>query len=82
MNTTSSKSTVPKWFWPATLFGLAWNIFGIVQFLPTVQGTVGSFMAKGMTKEQTELYVGLPVWMTIVAGLLWVSTTHIQKSNP
>jgi hypothetical protein len=65
MSTTSSKSAVPKWFWPAAFFGLAWNIFGIIQFLPTVQGTVDNFMAKGLTKEQAELYVSLPAWMTI-----------------
>ena len=39
----------PKWFWPAVLLGLAWNIFGISQFLSKVQQTVGSLMDTGVT---------------------------------
>lgn len=55
----------PYWFGVAAAVGLVWNLFGIMQFLPTINGTVGSFMANGLTKEQAELYVNLPVWMTL-----------------
>jgi hypothetical protein len=64
MQNTISLATVPKWFWIVTTLGLAWNVFGVIQFLATAQGTVGSLMSNGLTKEQAELYVGLPLWMT------------------
>lgn len=64
MENTISLATVPKWFWIVTTLGLAWNVFGVIQFLATAQGTVGSLMSDGLTKEQAELYVGLPLWMT------------------
>ncbi len=65
MSEDNAQRALPKWFWPVAILGLAWNIFGIVQFLPTVQGSVGSLMSNGMTKEQAELYVSLPSWMTV-----------------
>jgi hypothetical protein len=61
----NARRALPKWFRHLAILGLAWNIFGIIQFLPTVQGSVGSLMGKGMTKEQAELYVSLPAWMTL-----------------
>lgn len=53
----------PMWFWPTVLLGLAWNIFGISQFLSKVQQTAGSLMATGLTPQQAELYTTLPFWM-------------------
>jgi hypothetical protein len=32
--------------------------------MATAQGAVGSLMNNGLTKEQAELYVSLPQWMT------------------
>ncbi len=64
METTTSRAKVPRWFWIVALLGLAWNVFGVVQFMATAQGTVDSLMSNGLTKEQAELYVGLPPWMT------------------
>lgn len=64
MENTASRNTVPKWFWVVAALGFAWNVFGVVQFLETAQGTVGSLMSNGLTKEQAELYAGLPLWMT------------------
>lgn len=65
MSEDNERRALPTWFWTVAILGLAWNIFGIIQFLPTVQGTVGSLMSNGMTKEQAELYVSLPSWMTV-----------------
>ena len=57
------RPALPKWFWPVAVLGLAWNVFGVVQFLSKVQGSVGSLMSSGLTKEQAELYANLPLWM-------------------
>ena len=56
---------LPKWFWPVATLGLAWNVFGVVQFLSKVQSTVDSQMSRGLTKEQAELYTSLPLWMDV-----------------
>jgi hypothetical protein len=64
MENTTSRAKVPKWFWIVAALGLAWNVFGVVQFMATAQGTVDSLMGNGLTKEQAQLYVGLPQWMT------------------
>jgi hypothetical protein len=61
MENTTSRATVPKWFWIVASIGRAWNAYGVVQFLATAQGTVASLMGNGLTKEQAELYVGLPL---------------------
>jgi len=64
MENITSRAKVPKWFWIVAALGLAWNVFGVVQFMATAQGTVDTLMGNGLTKEQAELYVGLPQWMT------------------
>lgn len=57
--------SVPNWlFWTTAVFGLAWNIFGVVQFLHSLAGSAGALMAQGMTAEQATLYLNLPRWMT------------------
>jgi hypothetical protein len=63
MNTTPI-DRMPSWFWAAALLGLAWNVFGVVQFLATAQGTIGSLMRSGLTQQQAQLYLNLPIWMT------------------
>ncbi len=56
---------LPPWYWLAAAAGLAWNVFGIIQFLPTVNGTVGTLMAQGMTEEHAQFYLNLPSWMSV-----------------
>jgi hypothetical protein len=66
MEMTQSISTKPAlWFWAVALLGLAWNIFGIVQFLGQFGATEAALMGKGMTPEQAALYAAQPMWMTI-----------------
>lgn len=65
MNNSSLKLKMPLWFWIAAALGLAWNIFGVVQFTDTIGGSAGSMMAKGMTAQQAELYANLPLWMNV-----------------
>jgi hypothetical protein len=63
VNSNTQISKFPLWLLCATLLGLAWNVFGVVQFLATTNGTVGSMMSQGLTKEQADLYLNLPLWM-------------------
>lgn len=56
----------PSWFWAAAGLGLAWNLFGVYQFLSTAGGTVDTRMASGLTQPQAELYAALPWWMNTV----------------
>lgn len=45
--------------------GLAWSLFGVVQFLRQFSATPDMLMHQGMTPAQAELYASLPAWMTI-----------------
>jgi len=56
-------ASIPKWFWLAAGLGLAWNIFGVVQYLSTAGASVDALVRGGMTPAQATLYHGLPVWM-------------------
>lgn len=62
----SSKRSLPAWFWIATALGLAWNLFGLVQFLTTVGATTEALVHGGMTAAQAAFYVTLPVWLHVV----------------
>lgn len=55
---------VPKSFWLIALLGLAWNVFGVVQYLASVSATQESLIASGMTPEQAAVMLGYPAWMT------------------
>lgn len=55
---TSRKS---GWF---ALFGLAWSLFGIVQFAATSFKSAEQLLTAGMSTAQATLYAGLPGWMT------------------
>jgi hypothetical protein len=58
------KGTTPLWFWIVAGLGLAWNIFGAVQFMGTLSATTESLQAQGLTAEQAAVMLGYPVWMT------------------
>lgn len=59
----------PAWFWAAAGLGLAWNLFGVYQFLSTAGGTVDTLMASGLTQPQATLYAALPWWMNAVFAI-------------
>lgn len=54
---------IPKWFLPTAILGLLWNLFGIYQFFSTFNANVANLISSGLTREQAEMYVNLPVWM-------------------
>jgi hypothetical protein len=69
MNIGKSENKLPVWFWCIAILGLAWNIFGVVQFVASTGGSVGSMMSQGLTQQQAELYANLPIWMTLAFGV-------------
>ncbi|WP_439574809.1 hypothetical protein [Phreatobacter sp.] len=52
------------WLAAAAIGGIAWNVFGIVQFIGSVVATEASLIASGMTPEQATVMTGYPAWMT------------------
>jgi hypothetical protein len=65
MNPAASTIAPSKWFWAIAVLGLAWSLFGVFQFLATAGANVQGLMATGMTRQQAELYAGLPLWMPV-----------------
>ncbi|MFN5998165.1 MAG: hypothetical protein ACK47C_03330 [Paracoccaceae bacterium] len=57
------------WYWAAAGLGLAWNIFGAVQFVGSLSATPESLQAQGMTADQAAVMLGYPVWMTVVFAI-------------
>lgn len=65
MKSQSSIATLPTWFWIVSALGLAWNVFGVVQFVQSVIATEESLIAMGMSEVQAQTMKTYPVWMTI-----------------
>lgn len=59
----------PVWMQAAASGGLAWNIFGLVQFASSVTATQASLVAGGMTPEQALVMTSYPAWMTVAFGV-------------
>ncbi|WP_416882845.1 hypothetical protein [Marivita sp.] len=60
-----ARNLTPLWFTVAALGGVAWNLFGAVQFAGSVTATEASLIASGMTPEQAAVMTGYPFWMTL-----------------
>ncbi len=56
-------------FWSVVGLGLAWNIFGVVQFLASLNANETSLLAQGMTAEQAMVMLNYPVWMTVAFAI-------------
>jgi hypothetical protein len=63
--TPSTSARAPLRFTLAALGGVAWNLFGAVQFAAAVNATPDSLMASGLTPEQAAVMTGYPAWMTL-----------------
>lgn len=66
--TTDTKTLLnraPIWMMAAALGGIAWNIFGAVQFAGSVTANEASLIASGLTPEQAAVMTSYPVWMTL-----------------
>lgn len=60
---------LPVWVWIVAILGLAWNAFGAVQFVGSLNATAESLQAQGMTAEQAAVMLGYPAWMTIAFAI-------------
>lgn len=49
----------------AALAGIAWNAFGVVQWLKTESATLDSLTAGGLSPAQAALYLILPAWISV-----------------
>jgi hypothetical protein len=67
--TPASRIRRPLWLTTAAVGGIAWNIFGIVQFAGSVTATEASLIASGLTPEQAAVMTGYPAWMTLAFAL-------------
>ena len=59
----------PLWIAAAALGGIAWNLFGAVQFAASVTATEAGLIASGLTPEQAAVMTGYPAWMTAAFGI-------------
>lgn len=64
-----SSSRAPYWLVAASLAGIAWNIFGAVQFAGSITSTEASLVASGLTANQAAVMTGYPVWMTLAFAI-------------
>lgn len=60
---------MPVWLLVVAAFGVAWNVFGLVQLVDFIGQTRASLMMKGMSASAAELYYGLPAWMKLAFAL-------------
>ena len=54
----------PLWFIAAAFGGIAWNVFGAVQFAGSVTATDADLITAGLTPKQAAVMTSYPVWMT------------------
>jgi hypothetical protein len=59
-----TSARAPYWITAAALGGMAWNIFGAIQFAGSVAATKASLIASGLTADQATVMAGYPAWMT------------------
>jgi hypothetical protein len=59
----------PVWLLATALGGIAWNVFGAVQFAGSVSATPESLITQGLTAEQAAVMTGYPVWMTLAFAI-------------
>lgn len=56
-------------FWSVVSVGIAWNVFGVIQFLSSLRATGDSLAAQGLTPTQIEVMLGYPSWMTVAFAI-------------
>lgn len=69
LNAHPPPKTAPFWLRAAAILGLAWNLFGVYQYIGTFTAAGQAAMTAGMTPEQAQLYLGLPAWISVVFAI-------------
>jgi hypothetical protein len=49
--------------------GVAWNLFGLVQYQSALTATAENLVASGLTPDQAAAMTGYPGWMTLAFGI-------------
>ena len=62
-------STTPKSFWVIVGLFLIWNLLGVFHYLTSVNATVESLVAQGMTIKQAEVFHNTPSYHYAVFAL-------------
>lgn len=65
----SKQNQLPIWFWAVAICGLLWNVYGVVQFVLSLQATKESLMATGLTELQAQTMTTYPAWMTVAFAI-------------
>jgi hypothetical protein len=60
---------MPVWAWIAAGLGLLWNLYGVYQYIGSFSATAERLMAAGMTQAQADIYLQLPVWISVAFGV-------------
>lgn len=69
MNETTVRMPKPIWLLAVAAFGVAWNVFGLMQLADFIGQTRASLMMKGMSAPAADLYYGLPAWMKLAFAI-------------
>lgn len=69
MTTETLRAKGANWLLPVAALGVVWNAYGAYQFIGSFRQTTDSLMAVGMTQAQAELYLSLPVWISLVFAI-------------
>lgn len=69
MMTQTLEAKSPIWITAVAGLGVVWNAYGLYQYIGSFQQTKDSLMAAGMTATQADIYLALPIWMTIAFGV-------------
>ncbi len=56
----------PSWLTVTAGLGVLWNVYGVYQFVGSFSQTRESLMATGMTAAQADVYLSLPIWISLV----------------
>lgn len=63
-------SASPRRWIPITAAGgVAWNLFGVYQWIHSLGANTERLMAGGLSRAQAELYLSLPAWMDVAFGI-------------
>jgi hypothetical protein len=82
----TTTANLPLWYWIVAGLGLAWNLFGAVQFVLSLAATTESLQAQGLTADQAAVMLGYPAWMTgvfalgVFGGVLGCGLLLLRKS--
>jgi hypothetical protein len=59
----------PIWLMVVAGLGLAWNLFGVFQFFTTLNPSLESLTAQGLTPDQAAVMISIPFWMKLAFAI-------------